>query len=276
VQLTPRYGAGPVITLDGDPADVLVPAVRQRRRLAAACAAFTEEQWAHPSRCERWSTRDVLVHLDSTNAFWAYSIAEGLRGEPTQLLATFDPVASPAALVAAAGDTPSAQVRDQFLASTETLLGMLESLDDDAWSTMAEAPPGHVTISAVVHHALWDSWVHERDILLPLGLTPDREPDEVGACLRYAAALSPAFAVTMGAGGRGVLALTTSDPDLAVVVDVDGRVAVREGPADADLELTGDAVDLLEALSLRRPLDQPVPETSAWLLHGLAEIFDVG
>jgi uncharacterized protein (TIGR03083 family) len=276
VQLTPRYGAGPVITLDGDPADVLVPAVRQRRRLAAACAAFTDEQWAHPSRCEGWSTRDVLVHLDHTNAFWAYSIAEGLRGEPTRFLATFDPVASPAALVAAAGDASSAQVRDQFLASTETLLDMLESLDDDAWSTVAEAPPGHVSISAVVHHALWDSWVHERDILLPLGLTPDREPDEVGACLRYAAALSPAFAVTMGAGGRGVLALTTSDPDLAVVVDVDRRVAVREGPADADLELTGDAVDLVEALSLRRPLDQPVPEASAWLLHGLAEIFDVG
>ena len=25
-------------------------------------------------------------------------------------------------------------------------------------------------------HALWDGWVHERDIALPLGLTPPEEP----------------------------------------------------------------------------------------------------
>ena len=50
----------------------------------------------------------------------------------------------------------------------------------------------------VAHHALWDCWVHERDIVLPLGLPTAIEPDEVRACLRYAAALSPAFAISSG------------------------------------------------------------------------------
>ncbi len=104
MQLTPRYGPDPVITLDVAPAEILQPTVRQRARLAAALGAFSDEQWVHPSRCDGWSSRDLIVHLDSTNRFWSYSIAAGLRGEPTRLLATFDPVASPAELVADSGD----------------------------------------------------------------------------------------------------------------------------------------------------------------------------
>lgn len=104
MQLNPRYGDDPVITFDGSPAAIAEPTIRQRRRLAAALATLDDEQWAHPSRCDGWSSRDVIVHLDSTNAFWAYSIVAGLRGEPTQLLATFDPVASPAELVDGSND----------------------------------------------------------------------------------------------------------------------------------------------------------------------------
>lgn len=60
-------------------------------------------------------------------------------------------------------------VRDVRRASAQSpndLLGSLEAVD---WEALAEAPPGHITVSAVTHHALWDSWIHERDVLLPLG-----------------------------------------------------------------------------------------------------------
>lgn len=133
IQLTPRYGADPVITLDGEPAAIVGPAIRQRRRLADAVAAFTDEQWAQPSRCEGWSARDVIVHLDSTNTFWWFSIAQGLAGEPTEFLATFDPVASPAELVADAADRPTADVVDRFVASTDALADLLASLDGPQW-----------------------------------------------------------------------------------------------------------------------------------------------
>ena len=94
--LNPHYGADPVLVLEGDPTAILAPTVRQRRRLAATVAGFTEAEWSHPSRCDGWSSRDVIVHLDGTNFFWTQSIAAGLRGDPTRYLATFDPVASPA------------------------------------------------------------------------------------------------------------------------------------------------------------------------------------
>jgi len=273
VQQTPRYGADPVIVLDGSPADVLEPVARQRRRLAAVVSSFTDEQWARPSRCVGWSNRDVIAHLDTTNGFWVFSIASGLRGEPSRLLLGFDPAATPAQLVAASDGVPTGQVLEQFLASTDALLDVLTSLDDAGWSTLAETPAGHLSVSAVAHHALWDSWVHERDILLPLGDTPDEEADEIAASIRYVAALSPAMVLNRGAAQRGAFAIHVTDPDLQVVVDVGDEVLVRSGEADVELTLTGDAVALLEALSVRAPLDQPVPPAASWMVSGLAEAF---
>lgn len=278
MQLTPRYGAQPVITLDGSPAAIAGPLIRQRRRLATALASFTDEQWSHPSRCAGWSNRDVIVHLDSTNTFWSMSIAAGVHGEPTRFLATFDPVASPAQLVAGSGDVSTGEVLARFVASTDALVGLCSSLDHAGWSAAAEAPPGHVSVSAVAHHALWDSWVHERDVLVPLGLAPEPEADEVAACLRYVAALGPALALNRGAAGSGVLAIDATGPDVVVVVDIGEQVVVRAGAAGAptaELRLAGDAVELLEALSVRRPLTQLIPADSVWMLRGLSDTFDV-
>lgn len=277
MQLNPRYGDDPIIVLEGPPGAVGAATVRQRRRLAAALAELTDEQWAHPSRCAGWSARDVIVHLDSTNAFWNFSIGAGLQGEPTQFLATFDPVASPAQLVAATDTAPS-EVLDSFWASTEALADRLESLGADDWVRLAESPAGHVSVDALTHHALWDSWVHERDVLLPLGATPVEEPDEVAACLRYAAALAPGLALCLDPGSRqrGVLVIEAHDPELVFTVEVDGRVVVRAADADddADVRLRGAAVELAEALSVRRPLDHSVPADAAWLLSGIAETFE--
>jgi uncharacterized protein (TIGR03083 family) len=272
VLLNPSYGSDPIIRIDGPPAAIAEPAIRQRRRLAEALASLDEEQWAHPSRCDGWSSRDVIVHLDGTNAFWSYSIAAGLRGEPSQVLAAFDPAATPAEMVAAAADVPTSAVLDQFVASSEALVNLLASLDEADWTAQAEAPPGHQSVSAVAHHALWDSWIHERDILLPLGVTPDREPDEIAASLRYVAALGPAIAVNRGDGGTGRLAMAVTEPDLEIVVDVGDRITVSDGSDGTDPHLAGDAVELLEALSLRRPLDQPVPPDFEWIF-GLLDAF---
>lgn len=275
MQLTPRYGGDPLIALDGAPDAIGAVAVGQRRRLADTLASFDDDQWSHPSRCEGWSNRDVIVHLDSTNAFWTYSIAQGLAGEPTQFLAAFDPVASPAELVAASGDVSPREVLEKFVASNEALAAVLEPLGADDWSATAEAPPGHQSINAVVHHALWDSWVHERDILQPLDLPTPEVPNEVVACLRYAAALSPAFALSRRRAQSAVLAVEATDPDVAFVVDVGTSASVRAGTTErADLRLTGSAVRLVEALSVRGPLGQEVPAESAWMVGGLAEVFD--
>ncbi len=277
MQLNPRYEGDPLITLDGPPSGIVAPTVGQRRRLADVLSRFTSEQWDHPSRCDGWTTRDVIVHLSSTNAFWAYSLESGLRGEPTRLLATFDPVETPASIVAAAEDVPDADVLARFVASTDKLVDLLSSVADGDWTLTAESPPGHVPLDVMAHHALWDSWVHERDIMLPLGLDPVEDADEVTASLRYAAALGPALAAVHRPGRRGELVIAATDPDVDIVVEVGKCVRVRDGGTGtgSDVRLTGGAVSLVEALSMRGPFEGPVPEAWTWMLSGLAEAFDI-
>ena len=273
--LRPRYDQPLFLQLDlplGDPA---VPLLRQRHRLAALLAGLEQEQWAVASRCEGWSVQDVIAHLVTTNQFWAFSIAGGRIGEPTRFLTTFDPVVSPAELVEAVRSQTPAETLAAFVETNAALADAVTALDEAGWSSMGEAPPGHVPLRAVAMHALWDSWVHERDVLLPLGLAPVDEPDEIIGGLVYCAALSPAFAVAGGSTRPGAIVVEATDPDLRFVVGVGDSVVVHGGAVpEGALRLAGPAVELLEALSFRAPLTPPVPDGQRWLLGGLAEVFD--
>jgi uncharacterized protein (TIGR03083 family) len=272
--LTPRYDDPTFFRFELPMEDLRGLVTGQRDRLAATLAGLDDAQWSAPSRCDAWSVRDVVSHLATTNGFWAFAIAAALAGEPTRVLSSFDPVTTPADLVDATRSQPPAEVLDQFVAGNRDLEAALASLGDGDWDTLAEAPHGHVPIRALALHALWDSWVHERDIVLPLGLPAAEEPDEVAACLRYVAALGPAFVVGAGSGRPGAIAVDASDPEVRFVVDVGASVTLRGGDAPEDaLVLTGGAVDLTEGLSMRCPLPCEVPADRGWLL-GLAGVFD--
>lgn len=275
MKLTPRYGSTPLISLDGDPTAVGAAFVAQQRRFVEALGTLDADGWAHPSRCDGWSARDVIVHLESATGFWVLSLGQGLTGEPSRFLADFDPVATPASL-AAASDLDGPQALERLTATAESLASTIEDLDADEWSRLVEAPPGHVTVGAMVHHALWDSWVHERDVLLPQGRSTVEDPVEVTAALRYVAALSPALAVSTGTASAATLAVHAEDPDVAFCVTVGDVVEVTAETCSATptAELSGAAVGLLEALSRRTPLDATVPADATWLVDGIATAFD--
>jgi len=275
MKIRPRYGTDPLITHEGDPAAVATPAVRQRLRLARTLAGFGSQEWEAPSRCAGWTNRDVVVHLASANRFWVHSISQARRGTPSQVLAAFDPVATPAGLVAAAGNPPPAEVLDAYVKSTRTLVDLLGSLTSGEWTMPGESPLGHVSVSAIVRHALWDAWVHERDITLGVGLVPAAEADEVDAALRCAAALGPAFGILLGDLGDQRLAatVTTQDPTIGFTIKADRAVRVTADIAPAvPVAVHGRAVDVLDGLSLRAPLHLE-PEWQ-WLTAGLAHAFE--
>ena len=276
MQISPRYEGPPVLVVDGGIADPSVPLLRQRRRLAEVLRGLDAEQWASPSRCERWSVQDVVAHLVGTNQFWTMSFSAGRAGEPTRVLAAFDPVVTPALMVDAVRGEEPAAVLDRFVETTEAMAGSLAGADEDTWATLAEAPPGHIPLHGVVLHALWDSWIHERDVLLPLGLQPAEEADEIVASLRYVAGIGPSFCATVGSARQGSLVVEAHDPDTTFVVDAGSTVVVHDGPApDHAPRLTGAAVDLVEALSFRLPLRHDLDPGDQWLLGSLGEVFDI-
>jgi uncharacterized protein (TIGR03083 family) len=277
MQASPRYDGPVIISMSGPVDDQLVPVTRQRRRLESLAGGLSAEEWTAASRCHEWTVQDVVAHVVGVNVFWQSSILAGLGGAPTRILVGFDPATTPGRMVAGMRDLDPGDVLDQLVASNDGFLGVLTELDDSGWSTLAESPVGHVPIRLIAQHALWDTWIHERDIALPLGLTPDLEADEISSCLRYAGALGPAFALTAGRQfSDDAFGLEASDPDLSFVLDVAESVSVRNDaiPTDAPC-LQGDAVTLVEALSLRTPLPASSPVEWRRLLGGLAGAFDV-
>jgi uncharacterized protein (TIGR03083 family) len=273
--LNPRY-EGPAIIEVGDlVADPSEPFIRQRKRLAEVMSLLSSEEWASPSRCEGWSVQDVAEHLAGVNQFFLLSIGSGLRDEPSQLLASFDPVKVPAAMVERARGAAPAATLERLIESNGELAALLSSVPEDDWAKPAEAPPGHIAVRAVCAHALWDAWIHERDVLLPLGLNQQIETDEVEVALGYAAALGVAFYLISGAARSGSLAVETQHPALAFTVDVGEQVNVRLGAQpDATALVKGEAVDLLEGFSCRGPHPR-VPIDHRWLVDGLHQVFDV-
>jgi uncharacterized protein (TIGR03083 family) len=289
MQIDPRYEGPAIVQLAGDGtggdaalgAAVGAACVRQRRRLAELLGGLDDAAWRAPSRCDGWTAQDVAIHLETVNRFWQWSISAGLAGTPTRVLENFDPKATPAAMVDAtrSGAPAPADTLAALVDSTEALCAEVAALDGDQWATLAEAPAGHIPITALVHHALWDCWIHERDIALPLGMTPVEEPDEVLCCLRFAAALGPAFAVQSGTSEPATLRIDSTDPAACVVVEVGtDRVTVHDGAAASTDEptvvLRDRGADLVEALSIRTPLAHDVPDEHRWLVASLADVFE--
>ncbi len=243
--------------------------------MQATVAGLSDEDWAVPSRCEGWSVKDVVAHIVGVNAFWRASVQAGLSGRPTRMLAGFDPVTTPASMVDAMRALTAGELVEQLESSNDSLLDLVGTIDDEQWSLPAEAPPGHVPIRLVIQHALWDCWVHERDIALVLGLAAPVEPDEVSSGLRYAAALGPSLAVGFGNTLTGVFGVVASDPDVCFSVEIGDSIVVRDcaSPNDAPC-LRGDAVELVEALSIRMALPPSAPAEWRQLLKCLAAVFD--
>ena len=275
MQLMPRYDGSPALRVELPLADPSVPLLRQRRRMVGMLGSLDPDRWTIASRCSGWSIQDVVAHLIGTNRFWALSIRSGLAGSPTRLLVGFDPVATPATMVESMRSlTPDAVLND-FGDSVEDLASAFDGIEDASWSRPAEAPPGHVALRCVALHALWDAWVHERDIVLPLGGSPVEEADEVTASLVYAAILGPAVLAASGNPSTGRLIIQGEDPDIRFVVDAGATVVARrleDGDGDAD-HLSGPAVELVEGLSARTPLHHQLSPGDRWLVDGLATVF---
>ncbi|MEZ5177475.1 MAG: maleylpyruvate isomerase N-terminal domain-containing protein [Acidimicrobiales bacterium] len=166
----------------------------------------------------------------------------------------FDPVATPAAMVAGTSEQAPAEVLADYHRACDDLLDALADLEPEQWQLIAEGPPGHLQMQGIVRHALWDGWIHERDVALPLGVTPDQEADELAAVLEYAIALGPGLQATLGSERTGTLAAVADELDDAVVVEIGPTVTIGRRPTpDGTPTLRGGAVDLIEGLSLRAP-----------------------
>jgi hypothetical protein len=247
------------IQLTVDPAlgDVVEPWLRHRERFERVLGSLTEDQWLTQSRCAAWTNLDVISHLVDVDAFWALSLESGRGGEPTAYLRDFDPRATPRLLVDSRSSLTTAEIFDSFTTNAGLLRKTVEAFDASDWRAVCEAPIGHVSARLTLAHALWDSWLHERDVLLGLGLAEETQADELAVVAWYSLLFGGAQGgliddpQPVGPGATAPIDAQLQFDDLpAVPLRMVVDTGVYVGPAEAP-KPAGSAEQFVEALTGR-------------------------
>jgi len=233
---------------DLDPRHLLEVFGEQRRRFAAVLRGFGPDDWAAPTRCADWSAHDVVRHLCDGNAIAA---GAGPDDRTLDLTAGFDPRITPRGwLTASAGESPEATL-SRFETTTEQVLALLRARLAQGSSFDVRLPYGPMDWTVFALHGFWDSWLHERDVLLARGTEHPTSDEATGYAVAYGLFISAAVAslfgdpvrdkITLGGGGgifdldsRGAVTLTvtrvtTAGPPAAQVTDA----LAGRGPAAA-------------------------------------------
>jgi uncharacterized protein (TIGR03083 family) len=240
--------------LNLDPTPILTAHARHRRRFAEEVASLDAGALATQSRCHKWSVADTLRHLCDVDG-WMWDIWSG-RQPP---LTAFDPNTTPHEFVLAGRAIPDVEVRDRFVASSVKMAADVENSGADRWGDPALSPLGFVPWWLSAMHIFFDSWVHERDCLVPLGVDVPVEQDEVMPVLAYILGLVGLFdsepldlvvaGIRVQAGVAPVVVTPVGSPDGAV--DVSRLADALSGRGDLAAGLVGTdpaAADRLAAL----------------------------
>lgn len=235
--------AGVPLRIEGD---LRAPAVAwrsQRSRLAAWLDALPDAEWSGETRCSDWDVTGLVRHLASGSQFLGYTLHEALKDHATTLLVQFDSHRTVQASAAQLGDLSPERAR-ATLAEMDASVGVqCDRLDTARWVATAEAPAGWLPAHLVVNHFLFDSWVHEYDLMLPRGERPVVDLFEAEVVLRYVVGLASVLA-----NAPTAMDVRVTDPDLRVSLEVvDGVTTVRPGPApEGAPAITGRLIDVID------------------------------
>jgi uncharacterized protein (TIGR03083 family) len=205
---------------DFDPEHMLDVFGRQRQRFVAVLQGFGPDDWAAPTRCTDWSAHDVIRHLCDNNIRAA---AIGPDDRMLDITAGYDPRITPSEwLSASAGESPGATL-SRFLATTEQRLALDRARLAEGARFDVRMPYGAMDWTVRVLHGLWDSWLHERDVLLPRGVEHPTDGDATVYAAAYGLFTAAAVASVFGDPVRERLKLSGAGGG---VFDLDSRGGV--------------------------------------------------
>jgi len=244
------------VHIELDPTPTLAAHAQHRRRFGEEVAKLDEAALQTRSRCDKWTAADVLRHLCDVDS-WMQAL---WTGNPVPFT-TFDPNETPHEYVLMRRETPDTQVRDEFVASCERMAADVENNDPERWKLPSVSPIGFVPWWLSALHVFYDSWVHERDSLLPLGIEPPVLTEEATPVLTYSLALAGTF-------GRETLDTVVSGVHL-----VAGQQPVVSGPVG---DLDANVGELIDAINGRADINAVLQNTDPEVirrLNALARFF---
>ena len=254
---------------DLDPEHLLEVFGEQRQRFLAVLRGFGPGDWAAPTRCAEWSAHEVIRHLCDGNAI---GIATGPDDGTFDRAEGFDPRITPRRwLAASAGETPDATL-GRFTATTGEVLALDRDRLAQGLGFDVRMPYGPMDWTVCMLHRFWDSWIHERDVLLARGTEHPTSDDATAYATAYGVFLAAAAAAarfgdqvreTLTLSGGGVFEV---DSNGGVTLTVT-RIATAGPPA----------AEVADALAGRAPVAAvlgDLPASSRAALSHLADFFN--
>lgn len=190
-----------------------------RARLRTWLDAVPDSDWGGPTRCALWDMTALVRHLVSGSQFLGYTLHKANRGVSTNVMRGFDTQLTAQADAERFGEITPDTARDLLASKDASVAAEFVSAGQGGWSAMAEAPPGRLPAHMAVNHFLFDSWVHEHDLMLPRGEIPAVDRLEAEVVVSYLIGLA-----SLQAGSTTFLDLRLTSPDLRVGLDVAGEM----------------------------------------------------
>jgi uncharacterized protein (TIGR03083 family) len=217
------------------------------RSMAELGASLDESEWKAPSECPGWTVQDNLVHITALEKF---SMGDPLPSEdlPDDLPYVKNDIGrANEKWIASRRSWTGADALAEFVATTDARIAGLRELDDDGFAADSWTPMGPGTVAELLGFRIFDSWVHEQDMRVPLGRPGDLDSDAARFSTQMMLGVLP-YVVGKKAGAPDgstvVLSLTGPIAATTAVVVTDGRARPLEPVPDTPtvaLSLASDA-----------------------------------
>jgi uncharacterized protein (TIGR03083 family) len=245
----------------------------QRRRLHATATELTEAEWASATRCSAWDSRQLLLHVVGATG----ACRTTLTGAHSVFGGGFDPNAGPSVFVDSRADQPVASILDDLAREIDGAAVAITALQGEVPVPTRTAVWGaEVDWRLFVAHMFWDAWMHERDLLVPLGIQPATTDAETRLAAAYGlhtagimiGLLGTPLDATLRLDGVGGGTYRVEVDGLNVVISVDPRLPLDDEPSQ------GDAIDVIDALAGRGVELTDVLDADADIVDALAQVGD--
>jgi uncharacterized protein (TIGR03083 family) len=232
---------------------------QQRGRLTERLAELSAEGWRQPTRCHLWDVGDLIAHMTDTNRWTLAALAAAQDPSLPSPFEGFDNRVTPHQRVVAARGRSSTDLLKDLRSGTEEVAKALAAASDPEFPLVRY---GRVRYRAPVAglHLFWDSWLHERDVLLPLGLGGDHTDEELEATAAYAMLFAGALMgpfdppVTID-----VLLRDRADRSLRLALGATVHLGLRpESDGAPDYHIVGSTLPMIDALFGRGSLSEVV------------------
>lgn len=196
---------------------------------------LTAEQWAAPSLCPDWTVRGVVGHLGG--------VEHMLRGEEPGAMAESIPFGRVGEWIAGLDGVRDAELLARYREVVAARCAELDAYTEEQLERPSLTPVGPGTYGRFMAIRVFDYWVHEQDMRVPLGL-PGHESgpaaemaiDEIHRSLPYIVGKKIGLE-----DGASITFELTGPVRRSMHVVVDGRAGLVESLDAADVTLTTDS-----------------------------------